>query len=79
MCRPDITSIPSVLRTNRDINAAKSDALLVATAERPIVEVSTADRKWDLRPLADRYNGQRVPEPFRTDFRRQLGDRDRRH
>ena len=44
----------------REANAAEIDAVLAATGERPIVEVSTHDPWWGARPVADRYEGHNV-------------------
>ena len=49
-----------VLRMKREPNAAEIDAVLAATGERPIVEVSTRDPWWGARPVVDRYEGHNV-------------------
>ena len=49
-----------VLRMKREANATGIDAVLAATGERPIVEVSTRDAWWGARPVADRYEGRNV-------------------
>ncbi|MDD9991541.1 MAG: NADAR family protein [Rhodospirillales bacterium] len=49
-----------VLRCKREANRDEIDALLAATGERPIVEVSTRDPWWGARPVADRYEGHNV-------------------
>ena len=43
-----------VLRMKREANQAEIDAVLAATGDRPIVEVSTRDPWWGARPVADR-------------------------
>ena len=45
-----------VLRMKREANQAEIDAVLAATGDRPIVEVSTRDPWWGARPVADRYD-----------------------
>ncbi len=49
-----------VLRMKREANAASIDAALAATGERAIVEVSTRDPWWGVRPDGDRYRGANV-------------------
>ena len=49
-----------VLRMKREANAGEIDAVLAATGDRPIVEVSTRDPWWGARPVADRYEGRNV-------------------
>ena len=49
-----------VLRLKREADAAGIDAVLDATGERSIVEVSTRDPWWGARPVADRYAGRNV-------------------
>ena len=49
-----------VLRMKREADRAGIDAVLAATGERPIVEVSTRDPWWGARPVADRYEGRNV-------------------
>ena len=49
-----------VLRMKREANAAQIDAVLAATGDRPIVEVSTRDPWWGARSVADRYEGRNV-------------------
>ena len=65
-----------VLRLKREANAAKIDALLAATGDRPIVEVSTRDPWWGARPVADRYEGRNVLGRLWMELRGQLRDRD---
>ncbi len=49
-----------VLRLKRKANPAEIDALLAATRDRPIVEVSARDPWWGARPVAGRYEGRNV-------------------
>ena len=49
-----------VLRMKREADRAGIDAVLAATGERAIVEVSTCDPRWGAQPLADRYEGRNV-------------------
>ncbi len=49
-----------VLRCKREANKAEIDAVLAATGERPIVEVSTRDPWWGASPSGDRYEGHNV-------------------
>ena len=65
-----------VLRLKREANAAEIDALLAATADRPIVEVSTRDPWWGARPVAGRYEGRNVLGRLWMELRRQLRDHD---
>ena len=46
-----------VLRIKREADRAGIDAVLAATGERAIVEVSTRDPCWGARPVADCYEG----------------------
>ncbi len=61
-----------VLRLKREANAAEIDAMLAATGERPIVEVSTRDPWWGARPVANRYEGHNVLGRLWTELRHQL-------
>ena len=63
-----------VLRCKREANAAEIDAVLAATGERPIVEVSTRDPWWGARPVADRYEGRNVLGRLWMELRQQLRD-----
>ena len=65
-----------VLRMKRDANADEIDALLAATGERPIVEVSARDPWWGARPVADRYEGKNVLGRLWMEFRQQLRETD---
>ena len=65
-----------VLRLKREANAAQIDALLAATGERPIVEVSTRDPWWGARPVADRYEGNNVLGRLWMELRQQLREDD---
>ena len=71
-----------VLRMKREANAAAIDAVLAATADHPIVEVSTRDPWWGVRPVADRYEGNNVlgrlwMERLRRGVRSSRGSRSR--
>ena len=63
-----------VLRCKREANPAEIDAVLAATRERPIVEVSTRDPWWGARPVADRYERRNVLGRLWMELRRQLCD-----
>ena len=63
-----------VLRCKREANAAHIDAVLAATAGRPIVEVSTRDPWWGARPVAERYEGRNVLGRLWMELRQQLRD-----
>ena len=65
-----------VLRTKREANADEIDAVLAATGDRPIVEVSARDPRWGARPVADRYDGRNVLGRLWMEFRQQLRDGD---
>ena len=65
-----------ILRLKREANQAEIDAVLAATADRPIVEVSTRDPWWGARPVADRYEGQNVLGRLWMELRQQLRDGD---
>ena len=65
-----------VLRLKREANPAEIDALLSATGDRPIVEVSTRDPWWGARPVADRYEGRNVLGRLWMELREQLRDGD---
>ena len=64
-----------VLRMKREANHVAIDAVLAATGERPIVEVSTRDPWWGARPVADRYEGRNVLGRLWMELRQQLRDR----
>ena len=64
-----------VLRLKREADRTGIDAVLAATGERPIVEVSTRDPWWGARPVADRYEGRNVLGRLWMELRHQL----RRH
>ena len=57
-------------------NVAEINAVLAATGDQPIVEVSTRDPWWRARPIADRYEGKNVPGRLWMELRQQLRDRD---
>ena len=63
-----------VLRMKREANETEIDAVLSATGERPIVEVSTRDPWWGARPVADRYEGRNVLGRLWMEFRQHLRD-----
>ena len=65
-----------VLRMKREANRDDIDALLAATGERPIVEVSTRDPWWGARPVADRYEGSNVLGRLWMELRQHVRDRD---
>ena len=65
-----------VLRMKREANRDGIDALLAATDERPIVEVSTRDAWWGARPVADRYEGHNVLGRLWMELRQQLREDD---
>ena len=61
-----------VLRMKREANAAAIDAVLAATGERAIVEVSTRDPWWGAKPAGDRYRGANVLGRLWMELRQQL-------
>ena len=61
-----------VLRMKREANRVAIDAVLAATGERPIVEVSTRDPWWGARPVAERYEGHNVLGRLWMELRQQL-------
>jgi len=63
-----------VLRKKREANGVAIDAVMAATGERPIVEVSTRDPWWGARPVADRYEGRNVLGRLWMELRQQLRD-----
>ena len=65
-----------VLRMKREANRAGIDAVLDATGERAIVEVSTRDPWWGARPVADRYEGRNVLGRLWMELRHQLREHD---
>ena len=65
-----------VLRMKREADRAGIDAVLAATGERPIVEVSTRDPWWGARPVADRYEGRNVLGRLWMELRHQLREHD---
>ena len=65
-----------VLRLKREANGSEIDAVLTATGNRPIVEVSTRDPWWGARPVADRYEGRNVLGRLWMELRQQLRDHD---
>ena len=65
-----------VLRMKREANPAAIDAVLAATGDRPIVEVSTRDPWWGARPVADRYEGRNALGRLWMELRQQLRDHD---
>ena len=65
-----------VLRRKREANAAEIDAVLSATGNRAIVEISTRDPWWGARPVADRYEGRNVLGRLWMELRHHLRDGD---
>ena len=65
-----------VLRMKREANAAAIDAVLAATGERAIVEVSTRDAWWGAMPAGAGYRGSNVLGRLWMELRRQLRDGD---
>ena len=65
-----------VLRMKREADRAGIDAVLAATGERAIVEVSTRDPWWGARPVADRYEGCNVLGQLWMELRHQLREND---
>ena len=65
-----------VLRMKREANPAEIDAMLTATGDRPIVEVSTRDPWWGARPVADRFEGRNVLGRLWMELRNHLRDGD---
>ena len=63
-----------VLRMKREANRVAIDAVLAATGDRPIVEVSTRDPWWGARPVADHYEGRNVLGRLWMELRQQLRD-----
>ena len=61
-----------VLRMKREANTPEIDAVLAATGERPIVEVSTRDPWWGAEPVANRYEGRNVLGRLWMELRQQL-------
>ena len=65
-----------VLRLKREANAVEIDAVLAATGEHPIVEVSTRGPWWGANPVADRYEGHNVLGRLWMELRQQLREDD---
>ena len=63
-----------LLRKKREANRVAIDAVLAETGDRPIVEVSTRDRWWGARPVAERYAGRNVLGRLWMELRQQLRD-----
>ena len=65
-----------VLRMKREANAAAIDAVLTASGDRAIVEVSTRDPWWGAKPAGDSYRGANVLGRLWMELRQQLRDGD---
>ncbi len=65
-----------VLRMKREADQVGIDAVLAATGERAIVEVSTRDPWWGARPVGDRYEGRNVLGRLWMELRHQLRESD---
>ena len=65
-----------VLRMKREANTAEIDAVLAATGDRPVVEISTRDPWWGARSVADRYEGRNVLGRLWMELRQRLRDHD---
>ena len=65
-----------VLRMKREANAARIDAALARSGDRPIVEVSTRDPWWGAKPAGDTYRGENVLGRLWMELRQQLHDGD---
>ena len=65
-----------VLRMKHEADRAGIDAVLAATGERAIVEVSTRDPWWGARPVANRYEGRNVLGRLWMELRHQLREND---
>jgi len=65
-----------VLRMKREANAAEIDAMLAATGERAIVEISTRDAWWGAKPAGDSYRGHNVLGRLWMELRLHLRDGD---
>ena len=63
-----------VLRMKREANRVAIDAVLAATGDRPIVEVSTRDPWWGARPVAERYEGRNVLGRLWMELRQHVRD-----
>ena len=68
---------PSKARRRRH-SAWTANAVLAATGDRHIVEVSTRDPWWGARPVAERYEGKNVLGRLWMELRQQLRDGDPR-
>ncbi len=59
-----------------ETNRAEIYAVLAATGDRPIVEVSTRNPWWGARPVTDRYEGENLLGRIWMELRQQLRDHD---
>ena len=71
-----VDAMRQVLRMKREANRDEIEALLAATGERPIIEVSTRASWWGARPAGDRYEGHNVLGRLRIELRLQLREDD---
>ena len=65
-----------VLRLKREANRREIDAVLAATGDRPIVEVSARDAWWGARPTGDRCEGHNVLGRLWMELRQHIRDGD---
>ena len=61
-----------VLRAKHRANRSRIDDVLLATADRPIVEFSTRDAFWGARPQGDHLNGTNALGRLWMEIRQQL-------
>ena len=65
-----------VLRMKREANQARIDAVVAATGERLIFEISARDSWWRSQPTGNRYEGKNVPVRLCMEVCQQLRDDD---